>query len=71
MYIYIYIIYIIYIYIYIICTNIQYIHHIHIYIYRLYQTNRLDRLGDLEKIELKVTWMDGLGSGLQRKRNSI
>ena len=43
----------------------------YIYIYRLYQTNRLDRLGDLEKIELKVTWMDGLGSGLQRKRNSI
>jgi hypothetical protein len=59
-------IYILYIYI---CTNIQYIHHI--YIYRLYQTKRLDRLGDLEKIGLKVTWMDGLGSGLQRKRNSI
>jgi hypothetical protein len=39
--------------------------------YRLYQTKRLDRLGDLEKIGLKVTWMDGLGSGLQRKRNSI
>ena len=62
--IYVYIIYIIYIYMYKypIYTS---------YIYRLYQTKRLDHLGDLEKIGLKVTWMDGLGSGLQRKRNSI
>ena len=59
-------IYYTYIYIYVQISNIYII-----YIYRLYQTKRLDRLGDLEKIGLKVTWMDGLGSGLQRKRNSI
>jgi len=61
-------IYYTYIYIYVQISNIYIIY---IYIYRLYQTKRLDRLGDLEKIGLKVTWMDGLGSGLQRKRNSI